>query len=529
MGPSGSLTLKILSVNLLAPVFLVIGLFYIEQYQTNIVESRLMSLKSETRLYAGALKESVFSRKRTESVQPDIIIERARRLIDTLSESSGDRLRLTDTKGQLLADSARKGTGGEMIKIESLAPLSGKREDRQRLNMLDLMRHIPLTADLPRLPEDKIDRAALEFISKSTRKDKVVAKAYISGDGRQKIVMLAATPLFDQQTIRGYLIISHRADDILTEIAQIRLEVLRLSGIALLATLILSLYLAWQIGVPLRKLASAARSIKKGQKIGDIPVFQKRHDEIGTLSLAMRDMTRALGERLDTIEKFAGDVSHELKNPLSSMRSAVETLKRYQGKSQTTPEQDRLMKVLIHDIDRMNRLITDISTSSRLDVALEREGRMTIDLYALLSGIIDLQTMFDKRASLKLEAAAGESFEVFGNADRLAQVFQNLIDNAVSFSPEGGCVRVVLERDKNWVIVKIIDQGSGIPEDKLESIFDRFYSERPGHENYGDHSGLGLAIARQIITAHDGDIRAENISLDAKIKGARFIVRLPSA
>ena len=310
-----------------------------------------------------------------------------------------------------------------------------------------------------------------------------------------------------------------------------RRDVLRLFLGALTVTILLSLYLAAVIGRPLKKLALAAEAVQMG--FGDhidIPDLSHRGDEIGHLSVALRDMTQALKDRMTTIERFAADVAHELKNPLTSLRSAFETLDRVKR------DEDRvkLTQIITHDLQRMDRLISDISKASRLDAELSRDEKQQVDLIKILTLITQSHEQGQaksRRVTITvLHDDPADRLRVRGQASRLSQVFDNLIANAVSFSPEGGVVtvhaRYVANSDN--VEITVSDQGHGIPENKLDDIFERFYSERPSHESYGMHSGLGLAIARQIVSAYNGKIYAENIvNPNGKIDGARFTVHLP--
>lgn len=542
MLPTTSLTAKILSVNILALLIVIIGVLYIGRYQENLIESELEQLTSQTQLFAGAVKESALTgqpgrqnenrlRSGHAHESSDFILERARRLVDTLADRSGHRIRLYNMRGDLLADSALRGRPGGLIEIEQLDPINNTQNQANSFSkkLKSLLQKIPIAVDLPKAP-DLDGRSALSLaILEDAKQGLSGAKAWSLNNGT--ILLGAAAPVSDDRKIRGVLFASRDGASITNAIIQERLEVLQISGLAMLVTLFLSFYLAWQIGVPLRNLGQAAHLIREGHQLAEIPVYKDRKDEIGTLSVALKEMTKALADRLDNIEKFAGDVSHELKNPLSSMRSATETLKKYDSRNSPDPDREKLMKILMHDIERMNRLITDISRSSRLDVALEREGRSVVDLKALLQDIITLQSQFNDTVRIESAFLHDGDLTIRGNKDRMAQVLQNLIDNAVTFSNQGDCIKVTATTDKGWIVIRIEDSGPGIPDDKLEAIFDRFYSERPGHEDYGEHSGLGLAIARQIVQAHKGDIRAENIreENDTAPKGARFIVRLPKA
>ncbi len=307
--------------------------------------------------------------------------------------------------------------------------------------------------------------------------------------------------------------------------------------VALTVTVLLSIYLAGTIARPIRRLAGAAERVRRG--LGRevvIPDFSRRGDEIGDLSSALRDMTSVLWQRMDAIDRFAADVAHEIKNPLSSLRSAVETAARIED----PVKQRRLLAIILEDVQRLDRLISDISDASRLDAELSRHEHAPVALDRMLAALVELHettaTEGAPRLRLSVPAHARQSdFVVPGIEDRLVQVLRNLIANAISFSPPGGTIGLAVQRDQDSVVVTIDDEGPGIPDAKLAAIFDRFYSERPAGEKFGTHSGLGLSISKQIVEAHRGIIRAENrrgpgTGIGAgPIIGARFIVRLPAA
>jgi two-component system sensor histidine kinase ChvG len=277
----------------------------------------------------------------------------------------------------------------------------------------------------------------------------------------------------------------------------------------------------------------AAERLRIGHgRADEIPDFTRRRDEIGELSRALREMTAALWLRMDATERFAADVAHELKNPLSSLASAIETL----GRVTDPTQQQRLLAIVREDVMRLDRLISDISNASRLDAELSRAEAQPVELLTLLSTLADIhQTATENKGqsegappAIALDVPRG--LVVRGIESRLGQVFQNLISNALSFSPPGGTVAVAASRQGGIATVVVEDQGPGIPAAKLDAIFDRFYSERPAGEAFGTHSGLGLSIAKQIVETLGGSIRAENrIDADGKVAGARFVVALPLA
>jgi two-component system sensor histidine kinase ChvG len=239
-------------------------------------------------------------------------------------------------------------------------------------------------------------------------------------------------------------------------------------------------------------------------------------------------MTRALYDRIDAIERFAADVAHELKNPLTSLRSATETL----PVAKTDEQRARLIRIVQDDVKRLDRLISDISAASRLDAELAREEMEPVDIAQLLTTVTRLANDVARpgmpKVTLELQDPQGKGFRLMGQDLRLGQVFNNLIDNARSFAPAGSVVRIVGERRARAMEVRIEDSGPGLAPDNLERIFERFYTDRPTADSFGKNSGLGLSISLQIATAHGGTIRAENIPGDRQPAGARFIVRLPA-
>jgi two-component system sensor histidine kinase ChvG len=357
-----------------------------------------------------------------------------------------------------------------------------------------------------------------------------------------KMTLHAAVPVQRFKQVLGVLLVTTDSREIENSLRSVRLDILSVFAAALAVTVLISFYLARTIARPIRRLALAAERVRRGGQgvaagirasgslggRGAIPDMSGRGDEIGDLSLALGDMTEALWRRLDAIERFAADVSHEIKNPLTSLKSAVETAARVQD-----PERQRkLMQVILDDVGRLDRLIADISDASRIDAELSREETHPTDIGRLLATLVDIHSAADSPEAprLTLELATPAGLIVPALEDRLGQVFRNLITNAISFSPPRSLIRIVAARRDGTVEVSVEDEGPGMPEDKIEKIFERFYSERPSGEKFGTHSGLGLSISRQIVTAHGGSVRAENRRDAAgRVVGARFIVRLPIA
>jgi two-component system, OmpR family, sensor histidine kinase ChvG len=322
--------------------------------------------------------------------------------------------------------------------------------------------------------------------------------------------------------------VSTSSGEIEKELRNVRLELLQIFGAALLITVLLSFWLAGTIARPIRRLAAAAeRARGRGARV-EIPDFTGRRDEIGDLSGSLREMTDALWQRMHAIESFAADVAHEIKNPLGSLRSAVETAARIED----PVKQRRLMAIILDDVERLDRLITDISDASRLDAELGRLEVEPVDLGEMLRALVDVHEAAAATGPPRLALDLPERDRpliVPGIETRLSQVFRNVIANALSFSPPDSQIRLVARHDGRAVLVTVEDCGPGIPEEKLTAIFDRFYTERPAGEKFGTHSGLGLSISRQIVEAHRGQIWAENRRHPSgKVIGARFLIRLPA-
>jgi two-component system sensor histidine kinase ChvG len=333
-----------------------------------------------------------------------------------------------------------------------------------------------------------------------------------------------------------YGVVTAEAGGIDELVAETRRAILPFVLLATIAAVLSSLFLTGAIAQPIRQLARAADRVREGIAVAGraaIPNFSRRKDEIGELSAALSDMTNAIYARIDAIESFAADVAHELKNPLTSIRSAAETL----ALAQSPEQREKLMTLVKKDVARMDRLITDISNASRLDAELARQARERVDIVRLLSDIVDLYAATHKEgeARVRLETGGGAA-HVLSNPSALGQVFRNLIDNARSFSPPNGEVRVFLEPASRGGLLRILveDDGPGIPPDAIEAVFRRFYTKRPAGAAFGGNSGLGLAISRQIVNSHGGSIRAENrlenpADPHGRRLGARFVVELPAS
>lgn len=518
------LTRRILLINLAAPISLVLAFLYLDQFRLGLIDSRLTSLSYEANLIAGALGESAIS---PEEFTPALDPELARQLLRRLSAQSSARARLFSSEGDLLADSRLLLAAGRGVVTRQLPPPEIDTPwERTLVGIYDSINAAFMTTlDLPKYVELPFTHA----------NDYPEARRALQGDeesrlrdlGGGRILLSAAVPVQGLRKVVGALMLSVDSAEIDTRVREERLAVLKIFAAVLGFTVLASLYLAGVIVRPIHRLAEAAERIRAAKgRIAHlhIPDFSNREDEIGDLSAVLRAMTAALSQRLDAIERFAADVSHEIKNPLTSLRSAMETFERTDK-----PElQQRLLKVMQDDVRRMDRLITDISGASRLDAELARTEAAPIDIALMLRSVIDTYAMrpeATQAARFELKLIEPGPYLAPGFESQLGQVARNLIDNAISFSPPGGIITVSVRREPRHVVFSVADEGPGIPAENLESIFDRFYSERPSSEAFGLHSGLGLSIARQIVQSLGGRIHAEN--RDDGVTGARFVVRLP--
>lgn len=524
------LTLRILAVNVLALAILVGGLLYLGRYQDRLIESELEALQTEARIFAGAIGEAAVTRGGDET--NDLSHDLARQMVRRLVETTDTRTRLFDPYGRLIADSRVLIGPGGVVQIEELPPpVQGGWLTRLAIDLYDeIVNALPSRDKFPVFREGPVQVANhYEDVVRALTGD-LSASVWTTSD--HGMILTVAVPVQRFKQVLGAVMLSRGGAQIDAAIRSVRLDILKVFAVALAVTVLLSFYLAGTIARPIRKLAAAADHVRRGHgRHHEIPDFSRRGDEIGDLSGALRDMTAALWLRMDAIESFAADVAHEIKNPLTSLRSAVETVARVRDPDQ----QRRLMSIIEDDIQRMDRLISDISNASRLDAELSRAESEPVDIGRMLRMLTDIHdTTAAERAAPRvlLDLPMGTDLTVPGLEGRLVQVFQNIIANALSFSPPGGTVAVRARATGEFVEVTVADEGPGMPEGKLEAIFDRFYTERPAGEKFGTHSGLGLSISKQIVDAHGGEIFARNRHADsgleaAEVHGAIFTVRLP--
>jgi two-component system sensor histidine kinase ChvG len=525
------LTRRILAVNVLALGLLGLGLLYLGEYQKSLIAAQLDALRTQGEIFAAALGEGAVIDSLGEGEQ--LIPALGRQMMQRLVEPTHTRARLFDGDGKLIADSrVLRGPGGTVQINELPPPGDGSLLERLATRLYDqVMAALPGQKRYPPYREQPEQNAAdYDEVQKALRGD--VADA-VRSERNGVLVLSVGVPVQRYKQVLGAVLLSSDSGEIDQAVRAVRFEILKVFVIALGVTVLLSIYLAGTIARPIRRLAAAADRVRRGHgRQVLIPDFSGRRDEIGDLSAAFREMTGALWQRMDAIERFAADVAHEIKNPLTSLRSAVETAARVDDPQ----KQRQLLGVVLEDVQRLDRLITDISDASRLDAELSRVELEPVLIGRMLHALVDVHqaTAGDNapRLMLSLPGPVGTpegDLPVLGIEGRLGQVFRNLIANAISFSPPGAAIHIAAERRGDAVVIVVEDAGPGIPEGKLEAIFERFYSERPAGEKFGTHSGLGLSISKQIVEAHRGSIRAENRrDVDGSLIGARFIVRLPA-
>jgi len=517
------LTLRILAVNLLAPALLVASLFYLGEYRRTLIATELSALRTHAEIFAVALGESAVSQAGQE-----LLPELASQIVRRLAFTAETRARLFAANGNLVADSRMLLEPGGEIQATALPPIGGDGSDSLLSSLFRALDKIYLW--LPGIEEyppylEHVEQHAQDYREAVGALDGETWVARRSmPDG--SLILSVAMPVTRYKQTLGVLMLSKTSEDIDTALFEVRIDILRVFAFTLVITVLVSLYLAGTIARPVRILARAADRVQRGQhRQHTIPAMRGRRDEIGDLAGALNDMTEALWLRMDAIEAFAADVSHEIKNPLTSLKSAVETAARLKDPAQ----QRKLMVIIQDDVERLDRLITDISDASRLDAELSRAITTPVNLEKLLSTLADIHrhTSGDDVPHLRVTVPA--NLQVIAMEDRLVQVMRNLISNAVSFNPPSGAtIDLTAWRDGNFVTVTVDDQGPGIPAGKEHDIFNRFYTERPENESFGRHSGLGLAISKQIIEAHGGTITAETRRDDhGAVLGARFTLRLP--
>lgn len=525
------LTLRIMAINMMAVAILGGSLLYLGHYRDQLIDAEIKALKMQARLSANAIAEGavVLDREERNILSPLL----ARLMIRRLAEVNESRTRLFDLDNRVIADSRA------LLNLVGRTPFSHRRQDswlmENAMGFLNAFGGFRKRRDYLRY-QKRAERQNQNYeIVQTARGGEVAWRIWQRPNDR--MLFSVAVPVQRYRQVLGVLMLTRPDTHIEHAMYEVRSKILQIFSITLLITLLLSFYLARAISQPLKKLSHAAETVRLGQaqnvglsgsaRLLDseiIPDFSSRCDEIGDLSVALRAMTAALACRLGAIENFAADVAHEIKNPLTSLRSAVETASIIKD-----PERhEKLMQVILDDVNRLDRLISDISNASRLDAELTRDEAKEFDVYKMLQTVVDFYAS-SHATCVVLSSLSEQGLEIAGVEGRLFQVLRNMIDNALSFTPEGVPVIVTVGHHGNFAEVMVEDSGPGVPENKRDAIFERFYSERPKLEKFGTHSGLGLSISRQIIEAHQGKVWAENRKdYDGNVIGARFVIHLPT-
>jgi two-component system sensor histidine kinase ChvG len=551
---SSSLTRRIVTLNVVGLLALVIGILYLSQFRAGLIDARVQSLLVQGEIIAGAIAASATADIDSIQIDPDRLLElrtgesygpsdealsefefpinpeRIGPVLRRLVSPTKTRARIYDPDGALILDSRTLDRRGEVLRFDLPPPTAQLPGIVER--SVSAIRTWLGRGDLPFYRELGPDNGmgytevALALTGQKASMVRV--------NERGEVIVSVAVPVQRFRAVRGALMLSTQGADIDDMVTAERLQIFKVFLILLGVMVVLSNVLASTIAGPVRRLADGAERVRRRIRSRvEIPDFTHRRDEIGHLSGALRDMTNALYRRIDAIESFAADVAHELKNPLTSLRSAVETM----PLARSDESRSRLLAVIQHDVKRLDRLISDIADASRLDAELQRQEAAPVDVAKLLTTLITVANEVRQgnvSVALTFEGTSPRAFTAPGHDSRLGQVIGNLIDNARSFSPPGGVVRVTCRRLKNEIEIVVDDDGPGVQAEALEKIFERFYTDRPD-QGFGQNSGLGLSICKQIAEAHGGRIWVENRVRNAgaaggepQILGARFIVRLPA-
>ncbi len=551
-----SLTRRIVFLNVAGLLALSIGINFLSEFRAGLIDARVQSLLVQGQIIAGAIAASATVETDSSlTIDPDKLLElhpgesygpseealygidfpinpeRVAPVLRRLVSPTKTRARIYDRDGVLLVDSRNLFGRGDVLRFD-LPPPNAEKPGLFERAFIGVRRWLG-RGDLPLYHElgASNGRGYPEVAQALNGQNASIVRISERGD----VIVSVAVPVQRFRAVRGALMLSTQGADIDDMVEAERLAILKVFLVATAVMVVLSILLAGTIAEPVRRLADAAESVRRRIRSRvEIPDFTTRRDEIGHLSGTLRDMTNALYSRIEAIESFAADVAHELKNPLTSLRSAVETL----PVARTEESRGRLLSIIHHDVQRLDRLITDISDASRLDAELQRQEAVPVDLARLLNTLVGVANEVKRddgvTVTLRFEGGSGaRAFEVPGHDSRLGQVVDNLIENARSFSPPGGTVRVTCRRLKNNIEILVDDDGPGVRPDAFEKVFERFYTDRP-HQGFGQNSGLGLSISKQIVDAHGGAIWVENRPGppdehgEETVAGARFIVRLPA-
>jgi len=545
-GRFSTLTRRIVAFNVLALALLAMGILYVNQFQAGLIDQRVQNLRAQGEIIAGALAEAATIELETQIIVPDgpvpqidltvaarqapIDPARAEAILRRLVLPTDARARLYNTNGVIVVDSQFIDAGRNVITYELPPPADDEFTLVDWVNVVvsGLLR----SEDVPPYEELPGNRGlGYKEVRGALRAEPT---SMVRENDRGQLIVSVAVPVQRFKAVMGALLLSTEGGDIDALVRAERMAILRVFGVLMIVSVLLAILLAGTIAAPVRRLAEAAERVRSQRHTRvEIPDFRDRRDEIGELSGALRDMTRELYARIDATERFAADVAHELKNPLTSLRSAIETL----SIAKDEDARDRLRAIIADDVTRLDRLITDISEASRIDAEMSRAEAVPVDLAETLRTFVETYTHSRSGQTggddvkVVLDTPPGIARPMLANIIelRFGQVLANLVDNAVSFSEPGDTVHVGIARANDDIEITITDNGPGIREENLETIFKRFYTDRPEPDAFGKNSGLGLSISRQIMQALGGSLHAENATgPDGQATGARFVILLPA-
>lgn len=556
---------RIVTLNVIGVMILIGGMLYLSDTRDALIEARIKSLEVEADIIARSIAQNSTDAPDTRndpllamqlqitgelagefpSQQPFAINpENASKLLRSLIEPTKTHGFIFNADGSPIVDSNKIYTRGQIVRFQQQNRTSEDEKNsfvyRYWLKLESFLR----AENVPEFKENgPPDGKAYLEVKAALEAGNINKMVRVNQAG--ETILCVAAPIQRGKPVLGALLLTTPGGELDSYVANERLSLVKFAILVLAVMVTSSLLLAGTIAGPMRRLADAAESVRRNiKKRTEMPNFSHRSDEIGNLSTAFCDMTTALYRRLDAIESFAADVAHELKNPLTSLRSATDTLSIVKREE----DRERLVQIIQHDVKRLNRLITDISDASRLDAELARETRRPVNIARMLDGMCGIVNDIHREGmpeiELKVEglprgaAVNGHPmFTLYGHEGRLSQVINNLLDNAISFSPPAGKILVTVRHiaKSKDIEIAVEDEGRGIPPENFERVFERFYTDRPDHEEFGQNSGLGLNISRQIVEAHNGRIWAENRTAPAddgksepKVLGARFTIRLPA-
>lgn len=497
-----SVTLRILMVNLLPLLMLGGGIFYLDSYRKQLLDERYRLARIEAQIMAEALAGATRERQEALMIQ--------------IGKEQHIRLRMYDAEGRLWADSFELDSPSFTFDVPG-----DEKWNEELARWLD--RAVDTIVGADPIPDyiEPVSKTADAWPELQRAREQGLTQIQLRDASDGTPVINAAAPV----GLKGATLMSTRnAVDITESVRAARSTLGSWVGLALLLSVLLSLFLARTIVEPLRALVRAAVRVRLGRdREVEVPRFTPRRDEIGQLARAVSDMTSALRGRIDEVESFAADVAHEIKNPLASLRSAVESL----GKVDDQELRAQLLGIAQHDLRRIDRLVTEISDASRVEAEMSRATFERVDLASLVSNILEARENRNENEGRQVVFRRHGWTLVSAVPIRLERIIENLLDNAVSFSPPAGEIEVDIRGGPNTVKLTVCDHGPGIPHERREQIFERFHSLRPEGEGFGDHSGLGLAIARTIAEAHEGTLSVADRN-DGE-SGACLVLELPSA